>query len=82
MEGQAPSQSNDPEAALRETAIDLFISGYKPVVICRRLKRSRIWFYNTLARYRESGRAGLRSKSRAPKRVHNRTPEDVETALV
>lgn len=82
MEGQAPSQSNDPEAALRETAIDLFISGHKPVVICRRLKRSRTWFYNTLARYRESGRAGLRSKSRAPKRVHNRTPEDVEAALV
>ena len=82
MGGQAPSQSNDSEARLREKAIDLFISGHKPVVICRQLKRSRTWFYNTLARYREGGRERLKSKSRAPKRVHNRTPEDVEAAIV
>ena len=82
MGGQAPSQSNDPEARLREKAIDLFISGHKSGVICRQLKRSRTWFYNTLARYREGGREGLKSKSRAPKRVHNRTPEDVEAAIV
>jgi transposase InsO family protein len=82
MGGQASSRSDDPEAALRETAIDLFISGCRPVSICHQLKRSRTWFYNTLARYRSGGREGLKSKSRAPKRVHNRTPEDVEAAIV
>ena len=82
MEGQAPSQLDDPETRLRETAIDLFINGHKPTAICRQLKRSRTWFYKTLARYREGGRGGLRSRSRAPNRVHNRTPEDVEAAIV
>jgi hypothetical protein len=82
MEGQAPSQLDDPEVKLRETAIDLFINGHKPAAICRQLKRSRTWFYNTLARYREGGREGLRSRSRAPHRVHNRTPEGVESAIV
>lgn len=82
MDGQVPSQFDDPEAKLRETAIDLFINGHKPTTICRQLNRSRTWFYNTLARYREGGREGLKSKSRAPNRVHNRTPEDVEAAIV
>jgi hypothetical protein len=82
MAEQAPSQPDDPGAVVREQAIDLFISGRSPTAICRQLKRSRPWFYQTLARYRRGGRAGLRSRSRAPKRVHNRTAEDVEAAIV
>lgn len=82
MDGQAPSQSDDPEAVLRETAIDLYIAGHKPGDICRRLQRSRTWFYAALGRYRDSGRAGLKSRSRAPHRVHNRTLPEVEDAIV
>jgi hypothetical protein len=82
MEGQAPSQPDDPGAAVREQAIDLFISGRTPTAICRQLKRSRPWFYQILARYCQEGREGLRSRSRAPKRVHNRIAEDVEAAIV
>jgi hypothetical protein len=82
MERQAPSQPDDPGAVVREQAIDLFISGRTPTAICRQLRRSRTWFYQTVSRYRRGGREGLRSQSRAPKRVHNRTAEDVETAIV
>jgi len=82
MEDQALSQPDDPGAAVREQAIDLFISGRTPTAICRQVKRSRTWFYKTLARYRRGGREGLGSQSRAPKRVHNRTAEDVEAAIV
>jgi len=82
MEGPAPSQPDDPEAVVRETAIDLYLAGHKPVTIYRRLQRSRTWFYDTLARYRAGGRAGLTSQSRAPKCVRNRTPEEVEATIV
>jgi len=55
MDGQESTQFDDPGGRLRETAIDLYIGGHKPAVICRQLDRSRTWFYNTLARYREGG---------------------------
>ena len=80
---QAPLQSNhEQEEAVRHRAIDLFIAGQKPSQICRELGRSRPWFYKTLDRYRAGGRAGLASRSRAPKRVHNRTPDEVEAATI
>jgi putative transposase len=82
MDGQELKQADDPEARLRETAIDLFIGGQKPTVICRVLNRSRTWFYDTLTRYQKGGRPALTSQSRAPRRVHNRIPEDVEAAIV
>jgi putative transposase len=82
MDKQAPTQPDDLGAALRGTAIDLFINGHKPTSICRQLNRSRTWFYNTLARYQQEGREGLRSRSRAPHNVHNRTPFHMEAAIV
>jgi len=82
MDKQTPTQPDDPEATTRETAINLFIQGRRPTDICRELNRSRTWFYNTLARYRKGGREGLRSQSRAPHHVHNRTPPDIEDAVV
>jgi hypothetical protein len=82
MEEQTQSQADDPEAALREEAIVRFIQGHKPTHICRELNRSRTWFYNTLARYRQGGREELRSQSRTPKHVHNRIEPDVEAAIV
>ena len=82
MDKQESAQPDDPGAALRGTAIDLFINGHKPTAICRQLNRSRTWFYKTLGRYRQGGREGLRSRSRAPHHVHNRTLLHVETAIV
>jgi transposase InsO family protein len=74
--------SQDRNEMLRNEAIDRYIRGEKPSVICRALGRTRRWFYNTLNRYRQCGREGLRTRSRAPHVVHNRTPEDVESAIV
>lgn len=84
MTKNEPLQSNqeDTAANMRHRAIDLYLAGEKPMVIARRLGRSRNWFYETLARYRQGGRAGLASRSRAPKRVHNRTDPAVAAAIV
>jgi hypothetical protein len=82
MSEQEPTQIDDPEARLREQAIDLYIGGCRPTTICRRLNRSRTWFYNTLDRYRQGGRLALASRSRAPQHVHNRTPVETEAAIV
>lgn len=82
MDEKTASPLDDPGARVREAAIDLYIQGHKPTVICRQLNRSRTWFYNTLTRYQQGGRAALQTKPSAPHRVHNRTPDDIETAVV
>jgi len=83
MTEHAPFQSNpDPEEQLRNEAIDLYIAGLRPTEISRQLGRSRAWFYNTLQRYQLGGRQALASRSRAPHTVHNRTPLQVEQAIV
>jgi len=75
-------QKADPQANQRHIAMDMYIAGRKPTAICRELGRSRTWFYQTLRRYQESGRAGLASRSRAPHRVANRTADALEKAVV
>ena len=83
MPNRAPFQSDlDPEEQLRHEAIDLYIAGLRPTEISRQLERSRAWFYNTLQRYQLGGRQALASRSRAPHTVHNRTPLQVEQAIV
>jgi hypothetical protein len=83
MTERVPLQSNpDLEEQLRHEAIDLYITGLKPMEIHRRLGRSRTWFYNTLKRYQVGGRPALASRSRAPHTVHNRTSVEVEQAIV
>lgn len=82
MSGQELTPVDDPEARLRETAIDLYIGGKRPAAICRQLNRSRAWFYKTLTRYRQGGRQALASRSRAPQHIHNRTPAETEAAIV
>lgn len=75
-------QNADPQADKRHMAIDMYIAGTSPTSICRKLGRSRTWFYQTLRRYQGSGRAGLASRSRAPHCVANRTSDDLEKAVV
>lgn len=75
-------KSQDEGEVVRSEAIDLYLQGLKVTDICRVLGRSRGWFYQTLKRYQQEGRAGLRSQSRAPHRVHNRTDREVETTII
>ncbi len=75
-------QSHDPEARMREEAINRYIAGEKPSTICREIGRSRTWFYKALSRYQQSGREGLESQSRRPKRIAKQTDEAIEAAIV
>jgi putative transposase len=70
------------EEALRNEAINHRLAGEQRCDICRALGRSTAWFDKWWARYRREGRAGLKSRSRAPKHVHNRMRSEIEEAIV
>ena len=82
MNKPKPERELNRDEQLRHEAIDRYIRGEKASQICRVLNRSGRWFYQTLKRYRQEGRAGLQSRSRAPHRVHNRTSAEIEAAIV
>lgn len=82
MKESEPLQSHDPEAQLREEAMNRYIAGEKPAGICRALGRSRTWFYKALRRYQQGGRAALRSQSRRPCHLPTKIDEAVEAAIV
>ena len=67
------SGRNDYE--IRYKAIRLHQGGIGFNDVLRRVRRSCFRLTKWLQRYREHGLAGLRDQSRAPKRIHNRTPE-------
>src|SRR4030043_447585 len=67
------SDRNDYE--VRHKAIQLHEAGIGFNDVLRTVRRSCFWLTKWLRRYREHGPAGLRDQSRAPKHVHNRTPE-------
>jgi transposase InsO family protein len=58
------------------------VAGLNVSAFCRDHGISRDSFYELRRRYREEGAAGLEPLSRAPKRVANRTPADVEDVVV
>jgi transposase InsO family protein len=70
------------EEALRNEAINRRLAGERRCDICRALGRSTAWFDKWWARYRRYGRAGLKSRSRAPQHVHNKMAPEVEEAIV
>ena len=70
------------EEALRNEAINHRLAGERRCDICRALGRSTAWFDKWWARYRRDGRDGLKSRSRAPKHVHNRMKLEIEEAIV
>ena len=76
------AESQDEGEVRRNEAIDMYLQGLKVSNICRAVGRSRGWFYQTLKRYQQGGRAALKSKFRAPQVVHNRTKKDVEATIV
>ncbi len=70
------------EYGLRHRAIELHRQGIARGVIRERLGRARSWVAKWLRRYREEGWAGLRSRSRAPQRQWQRTPDRVVARIV
>lgn len=83
MREREPYQSKSEKAEqLRHQAVNLYLENKKVSEIARRTGRSRQWVHLTLNRYRAEGRDGLASRSRAPHRIHNRTPPEIEAAAV
>lgn len=64
------------EYALRRHAIELRQQGVGFKAILERVARSRGWLAKWLQRFAAEGWAGLRSRSRAPKRQHRAIPQD------
>ncbi|MBE0449198.1 MAG: transposase [Actinobacteria bacterium] len=67
---------------VRQEAVRRYLADEKPKDILRDLKRSRPWLYKWIARYRSGGDDWYVSEPRAPRRVANRTSEDIEALVV
>jgi len=70
------------ELYLRQRAIRLKQAGWSVSWICRRLDRSRDWFYKWWGRYTDEGAAGLRERSRAPHRAPRVCPPGMRQAIL
>jgi len=70
------------ELSVRQSAIRLRLAGQSIESICRTLKRSRVWFHKWWRRYLEAGPEGLYDLTRGNRQVVNRTPPDVERAVI
>jgi len=70
------------ELSVRQSAIRLRLAGQSIESICRTLKRSRAWFHKWWRRYLESGPEGLYDLTRGNHQVVNRTPPQVERAVI
>ncbi len=70
------------ELHLRQRAIRLKQAGRSVSWICRRLERSRDWFYKWWGRYTDEGAAGLRERSRAPHTAARLWSPDLRRAIL
>ncbi len=70
------------EERIRREAIQLYIGGKAPTELCCILGRSRPWFYKWLRRYQTGDPKWYKDVSKAPHRVANKIPEDVEQQIV
>ncbi|MEW5805021.1 MAG: helix-turn-helix domain-containing protein [bacterium] len=70
------------EEELRQQAVHRYFSGEKVADILNDLNRSRQWLYKWVARYQTGVDNWYTSDSRAPKRVANRTPENIEALVI
>lgn len=66
----------------RLTAIEQKLDGKSVSSICKSLQRSRAWFYKWYNRYEEQGIEGLKSLSKAPHIVANKTDSDIESKII
>lgn len=70
------------EYETRCKAIYLYEEGYSFNNILRLVQRSRGWLSKWLRRFEEHGLQGLQDKSRAPKRIQNKTPDHLVNKIL
>jgi len=70
------------ELSARQTAIRLRLAGEAIENICQTLQRSHTWFHKWWRRYLESGPEGLYDQTRGNHEVVNRTPADIQQAVI
>lgn len=68
--------------SVRRIVVEVDTDGLNVAEFCRQHGISRWFFYELRRRYAVAGEAGLVPRSRAPKRVANRTPDRVENLIV
>ena len=73
---------SEVEVALRREAARRRLAGESPEMIARDLGRTRQWVAKWAARYEPHDPSWADGRSRAPKRVANRTPEQVEAQVL
>ena len=62
------TRSDDPEALLRQRAVQMFRAGQPPEAIAKTLRHSRRWVYQWVAYQQQHPHTRYRSRSRAPRR--------------
>lgn len=71
----------NPEEKLRVQGVDFFKSGVKASNICRRLNRSKDWFYKWLKRYQSGKENWFQEINRAPHNSVNKINENIEIKI-
>lgn len=70
------------EEQIRKDALKLYLDGKSVSDVCRKFSRSREWFYKWLQRYQGGDSEWYQDRSRAPRRVANKTPEKAEEQVL
>lgn len=74
---------DNSEEKLRQEAIRLYLQNISVSLISRELSRSRQWVHKWIAKYKNNPSTDwYKSESRAPKRIANVTPSDIEKTIV
>ena len=74
---------DNSEEKLRQEAIRLYLQNISVSRISRELSRSRQWVHKWIAKYKNNPSTDwYKSESRAPKRIANVTPSDIEKTIV
>ncbi len=74
--------NNAAEEETRKLAIRMYVEGKAPIEIYTELGRSKRWFFKWLERYKSNDTQWYQTLSRAPKRVSNKTSEEVEATVL
>ena len=70
------------EEQKRIDAINAYLGGEKPTNICKRMARSREWFYKWRKRFRSKKDKWYKEESREPKVVANKTKPEIEAKII
>ena len=74
---------DNSEEKLRQEAIRLYLQNISVSRISRELSRSRQWVHKWIAKYKNNPSTDwYKSEYRAPKRIANVTPSDIEKTIV